>query len=547
MAKRPGAYTGGMGMSSMLKEGSKHFSGIEEATLKNIEACKQLAQTVRTSLGPNGMNKMVINHLEKLFVTSDSATILSELEVQHPAARLMVLSSKMQEEEIGDGTNLVVVIAGELLSKAEELLHMGLPCTEIIEGYTRSAEVVLKALDKQVVHTCDDLHDAEKVAYCIKTAIASKQHGLEDVIAPMIAKAAVSVMPPDAKGFNADNVRIAKILGGVSGATEVVQGMVMLRQPLGDVRRMEKAVIAVYGCPVDSTATETKGTVLIKSAEELMNYTKSEEGQMEAVIKAIADAGVNTLICGQTVGEIALHYLNKYGILVLKTPSKFEIRRLCRTLGANTLVRLEPPKPEDLGHCALVSEREIGATPCTVLDRGAEKGSNVATIVVRGSTQNILDDMERTIQDGVSVIKAMTADARFVPGGGAAEMAMATELQKFGAKQPGLDQYAIKKYSEAMEVIPRILAENAGFDATDIIANLYAAHQEGKPATGVDIDGGDVGDMKGKGVLDLLPTKVQAFKLATDAAVTILRVDQIIMAKQAGGPKQPPPGAGNDD
>lgn len=519
---------------------------------------------------------MVINHLEKLFVTSDSATILKELEVQHPAARLLVLASKMQEEDMGDGTNLVVILAGELLVKAEELLHTGVHCSEIIAGYNKAAEVALKALEAQVVHTVTDMHDEGQVAFPLRTVIASKQYGLEEFVAPMVAKACVSVMPADASKFNVDNIRVAKILGGVSGATDIVRGMVMLREPLGVVQRASKAKIAVYGCPIDSTATETKGTVLIKSAEELMNYTKSEEAQMEATIKAIADAGVTVLVCGQTIGEIAMHFLNRYGILALKTPSKFELRRICRTVGATSLVRLEPPQPEELGSCEEVYIREIGSTKCTILDRGDAIGSKVrraapswgagrrgtglishpppsapfaaqvTTIVVRGSTGNILDDLERTIEDGVSVVKAMCADARFVPGAGACEMAVADALHKFGASQPGLDQYAINKFAEAMEVVPRTLCDNAGVDATNMIANLYAAQAEGKRATGIDIDTGAVGDMLQKGVLDLLPTKLQAFKLAADAAITVLRVDQIIMAKQAGGAKAPQPGGGDD-
>lgn len=323
------------------------------------------------------MNKMVINHLEKLFVTSDSATILKELEVQHPAARLLVLASKMQEEEMGDGTNLVVILAGELLVKAEELLHTGVHCSEIISGYNKAAEVALKALEEQVALTVDDMRDATQVGHVLRSVIAAKQYGLEDFVAPMIAKACVSVMPDDTSKFNIDNVRVAKILGGVSGATDIVRGMVLLREPLGTVRRVSGARIAVYGCPIDSTATETKGTVLIKSADELMNYTKSEEAQMEATIKAIADAGVNVVVCGQTIGEIAMHFLNRYNILALKTPSKFELRRICRTVGATSLVRLEPPQLSELGSCQEVVIREIGSTKCTVLDRGDAIGAKV--------------------------------------------------------------------------------------------------------------------------------------------------------------------------
>jgi len=536
---------GGFGMQGMLKEGAKHLSGLEEATFKNIEAAKQLSTVVRTSLGPNGMNKMVINHLEKLFITNDSATIVQELEVQHPAAKMLVLASKMQEAETGDGTNLVVVLAGELLLLAEELLKNGLHCSEVIAGYTAAAEKAYEVIDGLVKMTPPPnvFKEADALAKCLLPVIAAKQWGNEALFAGKIAEACVMAMPADPAMFNVDNVRVAKIPGNSIQGTTVVRGMCMTRGVIGSITEVHDAKVAVYGIPLDSVTTETKGTVLLKSAEELKAYNNSEEEALEKVIKSIADAGCNMVVCGQAVGELALHFLDKYKIMIMKCPSKFELRRVCRTTGASALVRLEPPTANDLGSCKHVHVKEIGSTRCTIFDH-EEGGSRVATIVVRGSTPNIMDDVERAIDDGVSVVKSMTRDARFVAGAGATELLLADALTTFGEAQPGLEQYAINKYGMALEVVPRTLAENAGLDATNMIAEMYAAHKAGKTGVGIDVVEGGTADC---GILDLLHTKKEAIKLATDAAVTVLRVDQIIMSKPAGGPKAPAQEGIDDD
>jgi len=532
-------------MQGMLKEGHKQLSGLEEATYKNIEAAKQLSSCVRTSLGPNGMNKMVINHLEKLFITNDSATIVKELEVQHPAAKLLVMASKMQEAEVGDGTNLVVVLAGELLVLAEELLKNGLHCSEVIAGYQAAYLKSAEELEKAVCYSAQPevFRDPVKLASCLKSVIAAKQWGSEDLFAAKIAEACVLAMPKSVASFNADNVRVAKIVGNSVHATTVVQGMCLTRGVLGNITDVKEAKIAVYGIPLDSVTTETKGTVLIKSAEELKAYSNSEEAALEATIKAIAEAGTKVIICGQAVGELALHFIEKYGMMVLKCPSKFELRRLCRTTGANNLVRLEPPTEQDLGYCKHVYVKEIGSTRCTIFDHEADD-SKVATIVVRGSTVNIMDDVERAIDDGINVVKSMTRDARFVPGAGATELRLADALQQYAEAQPGLDQYAINKFGLALEVVPRTLAENAGIDAPNTIAAMYAAHKAGNGGVGVNINELTTGDC---GVLDLLATKKEALKLASEAAITVLRVDSIIMAKPAGGPKVPEQNQGGED
>jgi len=438
---------------------------------------------------------------------------------------------------VGDGTNFVVVLAGELLVLAEDLLKNGLHLSEVISGYTTAAEKALEVLDKFVCYspTPDVFSDATKLASCLKHVVAAKQWGNEDLIASKTAEACVLAMPDNMRSFNVDNVRIAKIVGQTVASTTVVKGLCLTRSTVGTIQEVFDAKIAVYGVPLDSATTETKGTVLLKNAEELKAYNDSEEDALEKTIKAIADSGAKLVVCGQSIGELALHFVEKYGMMCLKVPSKFELRRLCRSTGANNLVRLEPPAETDLGFCKHVHVKEIGSTMCTIFDH-EETDSKTATIIIRGSTMNIMDDVERAIDDAVNTVKSMVNDARFLPGAGAAELLIADELQQYAEAQPGLDQYAINKFGLAMEVVPRTLAENAGLDATNIVAAMYAAHKAGNSKVGINVTDGKTEET---GVLDLLATKKEAIRLATDAAVTVLRVDQIIMSKPAGGPKAP--------
>lgn len=522
----------------MLKDGYKHLSGLEEAVIKNIEACKALSQITRTSLGPHGMNKMVINHLERLFVTSDAATILNELEVQHPAAKLVALAAKSQQEELGDGTNLVVSLAGELMSHADELIREGLHPSEIIEGYVKASEKVLQLLPTLVLPGSEkiDVMNETEVATALKASIASKQYGYEDLLAPLVAKACIEVCPPNPNNFNVDNVRVCKVTGGGIHNSTVVNGLVIKRDTEGTVKAATDAKVAVYADAVDTLSTETKGTVLIESAEQLETYSKSEEDKMEAYIKGIADAGAKVVVSGGSFGEMALHFIERYGLMAVKIVSKFELRRFCRATGAVGLVKAVPPSADELGYIKDIRVEEYGDTIVTVI-RQDEKVSKIATLLLRASTDNMLDNIERALDDGVNSYKILTRDPRRLPAGGATELELARLLSDFGKKETGLDQYAVKKFATALEIVPRILCENAGMNPEQILPQLYAAHASGSATTGVDIEENEVKDLTPDGYCDLYDVKYWAIKLCVEAVVTVLRVDQIIMAKQAGGPK----------
>jgi T-complex protein 1 subunit theta len=530
-----------LAINDMLKDGTKHFSGKDEAILKNVDAAKKLATILRSSLGPNGMNKMVINHLEKLFVTNDAATIMKELDVIHPAAKMCVMAAQQQEQEVGDATNLVVVLAGEFLAKCEDLLQTGLHPSDIISGYEKGGKKAQEILEGLVAFKVEDVRDVKQVSTVLKTALGSKQYGFHEALAPILAEACIQVCPKNPSNFNVDNVRVAKILGGGVTDTRAVKGFVLPRGAEGTIKHVTGAKVAVYASGLEPSKTDTKGVVLIKNAEELLNFSVGEEKAMEDLIKGISETGTKVIVVGASISDMALHFIERYKMMTVKVPSKFQMRRICKAVGATPLVKIGAPTQEELGYCDVVSVDEVGSQQVCVFRQNKEE-SAIATIVVRGSTDNIMDDIERAVDDGVNVYKGLCKDGRFVPGAAATEIELSHQLAKFADSTPGLEQYALKKYAEAFEIIPRTLAENAGLNATEVISNLYAAHAGGNIKAGIDIESGEVKDAVELEVLDLVTAKANAIRLATSTAVTVLRVDQIIMSKPAGGPKVPKQG-----
>ena len=397
----------------------------------------------------------------------------------------------------------------------------------------------------------DDVRDRAQLISVLKPVIASKQSGYESLLAGLVADAVLGIMPaaPKAPSVNVDNVRVAKLIGGTVSDSAIVKGVVVQRDAEGSIKRAEKAVVAVFGCSIEAASTETRGTVVIKSAAELKSYNRSEEALMEETIRGIAEAGVKVVVVGGAISEIAMHYLEKFGIMVVKVLSKFELRRLCRAVNATALVRVGAPTPDELGFADLVAVQEVSSKLVTVFRQAAEE-SAVATLVLRAATNNTLDDIERAVDDAVNSAKQACKDARLLPGAGAVEIELAARLADFAAATPGLEQYAIAKYAEALEVVPRVLAENSGRDPADVISALYAAHAGGAAAAGVDVDGDALTlDAEKSGIYDLYATKLSALRLASEAAITVLRVDTIIMSKAAGGPKPraPGPADGGDD
>lgn len=314
--------------------------------------------------------------------------------------------------------------------------------------------------------------------------------------------------------------------------------MVFKRFVEGSVTSAKKAKIALFSCPIDINATETKGTVLIKTADELKNFSRGEENLLEQQIKAVADTGATVVVAGGKFGDMALHFLNKYGIMAVRLNSKFDLRRLAKTVNGTVLPKMSAPTSEELGYCDNVFVDELSDTG-VVIFRNEGKDTKIATIVVRGSTDNGMDDIERAIDDGVNTYKGLTRNGKFLPGAGATEIALAQRLSEYADTLPGLDQYAVRKFATALESFPKALAENTGVNATEVVHKLHLAHKAGNSTHGFDIDSDQPNtiDVKTTDIYDLYSNKYWAIKYAVGAATTILRVDQIIMAKRAGGPK----------
>lgn len=550
------AYNAASGLPGMLKEGSRHIqdesAGSASVVLRNIDACLQLSRMVQSSMGPQGRCKLVVNHLEKILVTSDCAAILKQVEIEHPTANLLAMAVKKQEEERGDQTNFVLTFAGELLWQTALLIQKMTWQTapEILAGYQQALSLVeAEYLPAQVCETVTTF-DKPTLMRVLLPVLQSKQYGAAEILAPLVADACLLLMGSNTESSSRpalaiEAIRTVSILGSSVRQSTLLEGYVAKRGLETSVTSVQDCKIAVYASGIEASSTEAKGTVVMKTAADLQAYNRSEEDKMKDIIAGIAAAGVKLVVSGGNISDMALHFLDKYGLACLRVGSKFELRRLCQAVGATALVRLGTPMADEMGHASSVKQQELGDQTVTVFQVGAS--SKLATIVLRASTKTVLADLERATDDGVQAVAQLCKDGRLVYGGGCVEMACSTALLRRADQVPGLAQYALQAFGKALQIMPRVLAENAGYKAATAVANLqaaHAAHGDGICDAGIEIDKEGVASttgvasMKDKGVVDIMATKLSALRLAVDAAVTILKIDQIIMSKPAGGPKQ---------
>lgn len=383
MALKINGTTSQTGLGNLLKEGTRHMQGVEEAVNRNIAACRQLCEIVRSSFGPCGLNKLVVNGLDQIFLTNDAGVIVRELEVEHPAARLLLLASQQQQREYGDATNFVLILAGEMLSLAEDLLRIGLKPSQIVEGYEVAVRLLFRDLnceiDGQKVSLIESLKfypTNESLESILRSTIASKHYGNEGILTKLVVDA-ISIVKTENRISNTsdsgpnltidpENIHIVKVLGGSLSLSTTFRGMLLGREPFGRVHSIQNAKIAVFACPINTSRTETKGTVLIKDAEQLLSFGKGEEAILAAQISSIAAVGVNVIVCGDVIGELALHYIERAGIMAIRLTSKFDVRRVCRATGATPLARLGSPTLEEIGSCLAVETVEVGGTRGTL-------------------------------------------------------------------------------------------------------------------------------------------------------------------------------------
>eukprot|EP01054_Gregarina_sp_Poly1_P009649 Gregarina_sp_Poly_1__9648@NODE_610_length_7151_cov_94_603190_g466_i0_p2_GENE_NODE_610_length_7151_cov_94_603190_g466_i0NODE_610_length_7151_cov_94_603190_g466_i0_p2_ORF_typecomplete_len566_score93_27Cpn60_TCP1/PF00118_24/5_6e121DUF3189/PF11385_8/0_36_NODE_610_length_7151_cov_94_603190_g466_i051146811 len=544
------------GLPALLKEGTRHYQGQEEAVFRNIDAAKKLAEIVKTCYGPTAMSKLVNNFLNKRFLTSDVATIVTELEVQHPAAKVLVLAAQMQASEFGDGTNFVILFAAELLNGAAQLMNSGIHISSILQGYEMALQKCLDIMENQVSHRIAQMTDRQEFVKVCLPIVATKIKKIDVPFVELLVDSCLSVMPSNPLEFNTDNIRVAKVIGGSLSQSFLVNGMVLHREPKTCAREKQNCKVCVLANALEASNTEGTATVLINTPDQLLNFSRTEENEMEALIKGYHDAGVKALIVGGHVNPLALHYLDKYDMLAVATPSKFDIKRFCRTLRVPALQRMAPPMAEEIGVAEFIGVQEYGSQIYTVV-RG--KDTKLSTIVLRGATRTILDEVERAIDDVVSLFKACTKDPRFVTGAAACEFELSQAISTYAATLSGLEQYAAEKFAHCLQTFGKLLADNAGQNAMETVAQLQSAHKNGKKEVGVDIskmtgilirdatkeipptsldDASAYVDLTFP-VFDHYMTKRWGLRLAVDAALTVLKVDQIIMSKPAGGPKMP--------
>ncbi|MCD6547404.1 MAG: TCP-1/cpn60 chaperonin family protein [Nanoarchaeota archaeon] len=514
----------------ILPEGYKRQIG-REAQRTNIMAARIVAETIRTTLGPKGMDKMLVDTLGDVVITNDGVTILKEMEIEHPAAKMMVEIAETQEEEVGDGTTTAVVIAGELLKKSEELLDQDVHPTIIAHGFELAAEKATEVLDKLAIEVKPE--DEEILKKIVRTAMTGKgsiavRESLNKLIVQAVREVAEEV---DGKiVIDIDNIKIEKKTGGGVGDTELIKGITIDKERVHPEmpRIVENAKILVLDTAIEVKDPESDTQIRINTPEQLRAFIEEEERQLKEMVDKIKEVGANVVFCQKGIDDIAQHFLAKAGIYACRRVKQSDIEKLAKATGAKIVSNIEDLKPEDLGYAGLVEEKKIAGEAMTFV-RNCKNPKSV-TILVRGGTEHVVDEVERAIQDAIGDLAAVLETKKIVAGGGAPEIEAAKEIRKYATTLSGREQLAALAFAEALEAIPRTLAENAGLDPIDIIVNLKAAHEEGKIWAGVDVESGEIKDMFEMDVIEPLKIKTQAIKSASEVAIMILRIDDVIAA-----------------
>jgi len=526
----------------VLKEGSSRSRG-KEAQRTNMMAAKIVAETVKSSLGPKGMDKMLVDSFGDVTITSDGRTILDEMDIQHPAAKMMVEVAKTQDNEAGDGTTTAVIIAGELLNKAEELIEKGVHPTIIIDGYRKASEKALEVLEKIAVPV--SLESEEYAKKAAMTSMASKlvaEH--REYLADLAVKAVLQVAEKDGDKYKADvdDVKVEKKPGESIRDTKLIQGIVLDKDIAhsGMPKRMEKAKIALLDCPLEIEKTEFDAKINIESPEQMEAFLKQEEGMLREMVEKIAASGANVVLCEKGIDDMAQHFLARKGMLAVRRIKKSDMEKLAKATGGKIATNLDALEPADLGYANLVEERKIGDDKMTFVE--GCKHPRAVTILIRGGTQRIVDEAERSLHDALCVVKDIVEEPKVVAGGGAPELEVSRMLRKYAETLPGREQLAVKSFAEALETIPVTLTENAGLDPIDILSELRVRHEKGEKWAGIEVHEGKIIDMAQAGVFEPLAVKKQIIKSATEASAMILKIDDVIAAGKTKGPPGPPGG-----
>ncbi len=526
----------------VLKESALQQKG-RDAQKNNIAAAKMVAELVKTSLGPRGLDKMLVDSLGDVTITNDGATILKEIDVQHPAAKMMVEISKTIDTEVGDGTTSSVIFAGALLEKAEKLLEKDVHSTVIIDGYQAASEKALELLAKLAKTIKPD--DRESLIKIAKTSMQSKLVSENSVPLSKLAVDAIlkiAEIDGDKYSVDLDNLKVEKKAGGSIDDTALINGIVLDKEIVhsGMPTKVEKAKIALVNAALEVEKTEMSAEIRISDPTQMQLFLEEENRMLKSMVDKIHSIGANVLICQKGIDDISQHYLSKHGILSVRRVKESDMTKLAKATGGRITTNLDDISTNDLGSAEIVQQKKVEADKWVFIE-GCKNPRSV-TILIRGGSQRVVDEADRSIHDALMVVKDVVEKPSIVAGGGSPEAYLATELNEWSGGAEGREQLAIKQYAEAFESIPLTIAENAGMDPIDTLISLRANQSSGKQTVGINAKEGKIGNMFSLDIVEPLAVKEQIIKSATEAACMILRIDDVIAV--SGGPSAggPPPG-----
>jgi len=551
MAMQPGAGQEGQYGGApvvVLKEGTEQTRG-KDAQSNNIMVGKIISETVKSTFGPRGMDKMLVDSVGDIVVTNDGATILKEMDIEHPTAKMIVEVAETQETEVGDGTTTAVVLAGELLKQAEELLEQDVHPTVVARGYRMAAEKAQEELEEIAIPI--DVEDNEFLKKVATTAMTGKGGEVaKEHLASVVIEAIRKVTEKGSNGnyISSDDIKLEKREGGSVEDTELIDGLVVDKEVVhsGMPRRIKDAKVALLNTPLEIEKTEFDAEIRINDPGQLQSFVNEEEKMLKDMVEKVKASGANVLFCQKGIDDMAQHFLSKEGIAAVRRVKKSDMEKLSKATGANIVTNIEDIGEGDLGHAGRVEEEKIGDEDMIFVREC--QNPRAVTVLIRGGTEHIVDEVERAIEDCLGVVPAAIRDGKVVPGGGSPEIELAMKLNSFAKNVEGREQLAVEAFVNAMESIPRALAENAGLDPIDILVSLRTSHEEGKGKSyGVDVYSGKVRDLSEEGVVDPFTVKTQAIDSASEVAEMILRIDDVVSSKQGGGEEAGggmPPGGG---
>lgn len=528
----------------ILREGSKRTHG-SDAQHNNIMAAKAVAEAVRTTLGPKGMDKMLVDSLGDVVITNDGATILKEMDIEHPGAKMIVEVAKTQDSEVGDGTTTAAVLAGEFLTKAEDLLESGVHPTVIASGYRLAADQATKILDTITIRASpEDIETLEKLASTAITGKGAETH--KEHLSKLAVKAVKSVVEVAEDGkitVDIDDVKVEKRPGGSIRDSEIVDGVIIDKERVHTAmpERVENAKILLLSVPIELKKTETKAEIKISTPDQMQLFLDQEEAMLKEIVDKVIDTGANVVFCQKGIDDLAQYYMTKAGIFGMRRVKKSDIDKLSRATGARVITNLDEIEESDLGCAGLVEEKDVTGSRMTFVT--GCKDSKSTSILLRGGTEHVVEGLERALEDALRVVGVALEDQKIVVGGGSPEIELALRLKEYAATLKGREQLAVMKFAESLEIIPQTLAENAGLDPIDMLVELRSQHEKGNKRAGLNVYTGKVEDMFEDNVLEPLRIKTQAINAATEAATMILRIDDVIAASPTAGGRGGP-GAG---